>query len=105
MSKTTFYVGSNWNPLSRPAESLGHFYYLIPFISLYISGDTRNIYSSSSTSVQGFWDSESLEEVLEDPDALHELTQLRENIKGRHPGPSPDWPSRRAGPRGQGPAS
>jgi hypothetical protein len=81
MSKTTFYVDSNWNPLSRPAESLGHFYYLIPFISLYISGDTRNIYSSSSTSVQGFWDSESLEEVLEDPDSLHEQTQLRENIK------------------------
>ncbi|KAH7322661.1 hypothetical protein B0I35DRAFT_467806 [Stachybotrys elegans] len=38
MSKTTYYVNSEWTPLSRPAESLGFLYYLIPFIALYTEG-------------------------------------------------------------------
>ncbi|KAH8780123.1 hypothetical protein F5883DRAFT_485068 [Diaporthe sp. PMI_573] len=38
MSKTTYYVNSEWTPFSRPAESLGFLYYLIPFIALYTDG-------------------------------------------------------------------
>ncbi|KAM4067312.1 hypothetical protein HRG_001286 [Hirsutella rhossiliensis] len=34
MSKTTFYVDGDWSPLSRPVDDLGHFFYLIPYISL-----------------------------------------------------------------------
>ena len=35
MSKTTFYLSPEYTPLSRPAESLGYFYHLMPFIDLY----------------------------------------------------------------------
>ncbi|KAI1456210.1 hypothetical protein F4805DRAFT_248214 [Annulohypoxylon moriforme] len=45
MSKTTFYVNSAWELLSRPVEFLGPWYYLYPFVSLYISMDTNNPYS------------------------------------------------------------
>lgn len=34
MSKTTFFVNEEWKPLSRPVESLGVFYHLVPYIEL-----------------------------------------------------------------------
>ncbi|KAI0013167.1 hypothetical protein F4779DRAFT_439241 [Xylariaceae sp. FL0662B] len=46
MSKTTFYVNSNWKPLSRPVETIGPWYYLCSFVSLYNAVDTHNPYSA-----------------------------------------------------------
>lgn len=46
MSKTTFYVNSSWELLSRPVEDLGPWYYFCPFVSLYTSLDKSNPYSS-----------------------------------------------------------
>ncbi|KAI2463568.1 hypothetical protein F4781DRAFT_426259 [Annulohypoxylon bovei var. microspora] len=46
MSKTTFYVNSAWELLSRPVEFLGPWYYLCPFVSLYTTMDTNNPYLS-----------------------------------------------------------
>ncbi|GAW18727.1 hypothetical protein ANO14919_082080 [Xylariales sp. No.14919] len=42
MSKTTFFVNSNWAFLNRPVEKLGYWYYLCPFVSLYNELDTKN---------------------------------------------------------------
>lgn len=81
MSKTTFYVNSVWSPLSRPVESLGYFYYLIPFIALYTAGDTQNIHRSPHLEVRGFWDSESLKGVLNTAENLGQLEQLQNNIE------------------------
>jgi hypothetical protein len=44
LSKTTFYVNSSWNRLGRPVESIGPYYYLCPFIDLYVSNDENNPY-------------------------------------------------------------
>ncbi|KAG7294064.1 hypothetical protein NEMBOFW57_004126 [Staphylotrichum longicolle] len=82
MSKTTFYVNSEWTPLSRPVESLGYFYYLIPFIALYTRGDSTNIYASSGN-LQGFWNVSILENIAGSQGSLGGLERLRENIKGR----------------------
>ncbi|EAQ83480.1 hypothetical protein CHGG_09884 [Chaetomium globosum CBS 148.51] len=81
MSKTTFYVNSLWSPLSRPVESLGYFYYLIPFIALYTGGDTRNIYRFSCQETRGFWDSENLTQVLGNAESLDRLDRFRKNIQ------------------------
>jgi hypothetical protein len=81
MSKTTFYVNSLWSPLSRPVESLGYFYYLIPFIALYTGGDTKNIYRSPHLTTRGFWDSEILKGVLDTAGNLGQLDQLHKNIQ------------------------
>ncbi|KAL7931372.1 hypothetical protein V8C35DRAFT_310242 [Trichoderma chlorosporum] len=45
MSKMTFFVNSEWTPLSRPIENLGDIYPLIPFIELHTQGITSNIYA------------------------------------------------------------
>ncbi|KAL7907631.1 hypothetical protein GGI35DRAFT_63569 [Trichoderma velutinum] len=45
MSKMTYFVNSEWTPLSRPIESLGDIYPLIPFIELHTQGITSNIYA------------------------------------------------------------
>lgn len=82
MSKTTFYVNSEWTPLSRPVESLGYFYYLIPFIALYTRGDSTNIYASSGNP-QGFWNVNILENIVGSQGSLSGLERLREKIKGR----------------------
>ncbi|KAH6847606.1 hypothetical protein B0I37DRAFT_375453 [Chaetomium sp. MPI-CAGE-AT-0009] len=81
MSKTTFYVNSEWSPLSRPVESLGYFYYLIPFIALYTGSDTKNIFRSLRQTAQGSWDSEILKGVLGEAESLCRLDQLRKNIQ------------------------
>lgn len=47
MSKMAFFVKSEWEPLSRPVESLGHIYPLIPFIEFYVRGDMANMYRKS----------------------------------------------------------
>ncbi|KAK5997081.1 hypothetical protein PT974_02433 [Cladobotryum mycophilum] len=39
MSKMTYYVNSDWEPLKRPVEDLGRFYHLIPYICLYLGYD------------------------------------------------------------------
>ena len=87
MSKTTFYVNSDWAPLSRPVESLGYFYYLIPFIAFYTRGDTRNIYRSSGTATQGFWDAGMLKKILADHKVPHGLEQLPGHIERNHTSP------------------
>lgn len=46
MSKTTFFVNSAWEFLSRPIEKLGYWYYLCPFVSLYSNLDTKNPFRS-----------------------------------------------------------
>ncbi|KAK4040098.1 hypothetical protein C8A01DRAFT_15996 [Parachaetomium inaequale] len=80
MSKTTFYVNSDWEPLSRPVESLGYFYYLIPFVALYTRGETRNIYRASCATVRGFWSSRALRGILNNHDPSG-VEQLRENTQ------------------------
>ncbi|EHK19421.1 uncharacterized protein TRIVIDRAFT_132265 [Trichoderma virens Gv29-8] len=47
MSKMTFFVNSEWKPLSRPIENLGDIYPLIPFIELHTRGITSNIYANA----------------------------------------------------------
>jgi hypothetical protein len=44
LSKTTFYVNSSWSRLGRPVESIGPYYYLCPFIDLYVNNDENNPY-------------------------------------------------------------
>ncbi|KAI0181555.1 hypothetical protein GGR52DRAFT_43743 [Hypoxylon sp. FL1284] len=46
MSKTTFYVNSDWELLPRPVDAVGPWYHLSPFVHLYTSLDTSNPYSS-----------------------------------------------------------
>ena len=86
MSKTTFYVNSEWLPLSRPVESLGYFYYLIPFIALYTGGDTKNIYRSSAKAIQGFWKFKPLKEILKDHKVPRELKHVEKHIERSHSG-------------------
>ncbi|TFA99920.1 hypothetical protein CCMA1212_008334 [Trichoderma ghanense] len=38
MSKMTYFTNSEWQPLSRPIDTLGKIYPLIPFIALYTGG-------------------------------------------------------------------
>lgn len=47
MSKMTFFVNSEWKPLSRPIENLGDVYPLIPFIGLHTQGAISNVYIDS----------------------------------------------------------
>ncbi|KAM5344393.1 hypothetical protein ACJ41O_012930 [Fusarium nematophilum] len=47
MSKMCFFTNSEWKPLSRPVESLGYTYPLIPFIELYTYGVVPSIYSEA----------------------------------------------------------
>ncbi|ETS74934.1 hypothetical protein PFICI_13418 [Pestalotiopsis fici W106-1] len=44
MSKMAYFTNAGWVSLSRPIESLGYVYPLIPFIDLYTHGDITNIY-------------------------------------------------------------
>ncbi|KAM0194714.1 hypothetical protein ACHAPI_007011 [Fusarium lateritium] len=43
MSKMAYFTNSEWKPLSRPIESLGHVYPLIPFVELYTQCDITNL--------------------------------------------------------------
>ncbi|KAK4065620.1 hypothetical protein Trihar35433_7740 [Trichoderma harzianum] len=45
MSKMTYFVNSEWTPLSRPIENLGDIYPLVPFIELHTQGIESNIYA------------------------------------------------------------
>ncbi|RFU79423.1 vegetative incompatibility het-e-1 [Trichoderma arundinaceum] len=47
MSKMMFFMNSEWKPLSRPIESLGYIYPLVPFIALYTQGAPSNVYTES----------------------------------------------------------
>ncbi|KAK4143389.1 uncharacterized protein C8A04DRAFT_12379 [Dichotomopilus funicola] len=84
MSKTTFYVNSAWQPLSRPVESLGYFYSLIPFLDIYTEGDKRNVYRSvcGENQAAGYWDSSVLKKILDDEDVLGKWERFRDNIQG-----------------------
>ncbi|AEO68236.1 uncharacterized protein THITE_125079 [Thermothielavioides terrestris NRRL 8126] len=79
MSKTTFYANSNWEPLSRPVENLGYFYYLIPFISLHTRGDSGNIFmpSTAAHNLQGFLDAASLKTILGE----HEVARVAQRLQ------------------------
>ncbi|KAJ4138784.1 hypothetical protein NW768_002657 [Fusarium equiseti] len=45
MSKMAYFTNSEWKSLSRPVQSLGYIYPLIPFIHLYTCSDIGNLYS------------------------------------------------------------
>lgn len=61
MSKMTYYVNSTWEPLGRPIESIGPFYYLCPFIHIYCSGDMNNPYAEALDVLEN---SETLTKIL-----------------------------------------
>ncbi|KAM0545998.1 hypothetical protein ACHAPJ_011110 [Fusarium lateritium] len=44
MSKMAYFINSEWKSLSRPVESLGYTYPLVPFIELYTRGDIASVY-------------------------------------------------------------
>ncbi|KAL4728142.1 hypothetical protein ACLX1H_004877 [Fusarium chlamydosporum] len=47
MSKIAYFTNSDWKSLSRPIESLGYIYPLIPFIELYTRGDITDMCSDA----------------------------------------------------------
>jgi len=57
LSRNTFYVNSAWEPLGRPIENLGPYYYICPFIQQYCR-------CNEWEAPQGFWDLETLETIL-----------------------------------------
>ncbi|KAK3997890.1 hypothetical protein QBC44DRAFT_376342 [Cladorrhinum sp. PSN332] len=79
MSKTTFYVNSLWTPLSRPVESLGYFYHLMPFIEIYTRGDCHNIYRalpSMPDKLGGYWTKHEVGQIVESHQTPAELDGL-----------------------------
>ncbi|KAI1376006.1 hypothetical protein F4677DRAFT_454623 [Hypoxylon crocopeplum] len=70
MSRTTFYVNSSWELLSRPVEYLGPWYYLFPFVSLYTGIDTNNPFTSV---LEERGSTASLVEVLDRSDIQYHL--------------------------------
>ncbi|RFU26413.1 hypothetical protein B7463_g9923, partial [Scytalidium lignicola] len=88
MSKVTYYANSEWTQISRPVESLGYYYYLIPFIELYNRGDTKNIYATSLEISLESWVSKSLPGILEGykfPEKYKELENHIERIHTSNP--------------------
>ncbi|KAJ3532890.1 hypothetical protein NM208_g8235 [Fusarium decemcellulare] len=72
MSKMAYFTNSEWKSLSRPVESLGYTYPLIPFIDLYTRGDIANTYSrdiatadSRRNILHGIRDSEAIASLLD----------------------------------------
>jgi hypothetical protein len=45
MSKMAYFTNSEWKSLSRPVESLGYVYPLVPFVELYTRGDIYSMYA------------------------------------------------------------
>lgn len=85
MSKTTFYLNANWDNLSRPVESLGYFYHLMPFIALYTQRDTQNIFAHEDNNLT----KEMLLEILGDHDVADELKYVRVSTERAHTSPPP----------------
>ncbi|KAF4451690.1 putative vegetative incompatibility protein HET-E-1 [Fusarium austroafricanum] len=65
MSKMAYFYNSEWKALSRPVESLGYTYPLIPFIELYTRGDIANAYPQASETLSKIGSSEALGSLLE----------------------------------------
>ncbi|CAG7561996.1 unnamed protein product [Fusarium equiseti] len=67
MSKMAYFTNSEWESLSRPVQSLGYIYPLIPFIDLYTRGDIASMYSNLGEigALNGIRDSEVLESLLD----------------------------------------
>ncbi|KAK4166925.1 hypothetical protein QBC43DRAFT_312643 [Cladorrhinum sp. PSN259] len=93
MSKTTYYVNSDWRPLSRPVESLGCFYYLIPFIELYTRGDTENMYRVTDSDTtkdlhQGYWGKKNFGRIIQDHSTTTDLDGISflEHVEGAQAG-------------------
>ncbi|KAI1093343.1 hypothetical protein F5B19DRAFT_482755 [Rostrohypoxylon terebratum] len=86
MSKTTFYVNSAWELLSRAVEYLGPWYYLCPFVSLYVSMDTHNPYLSifknkdSAASLARALDTSGIQYHLRDPGSSHEAIIIAQKL-------------------------
>jgi hypothetical protein len=76
MSKMAFFTNSQWNPLSRPVESLGYTYPLIPFIDIYTTSDTAYTFSEGFTSevraniLRFIVDSEAIKSHLDNSDVI-----------------------------------
>ncbi|KAF5700263.1 vegetative incompatibility het-E-1 [Fusarium mundagurra] len=75
MSKMAYFINSEWKSLSRPVESLGYTYPLIPFIELYTRGDIVNMYSEAlgtkearNKTLNGIGNSKALESLLGEDD-------------------------------------
>lgn len=83
MSKSTYYVNSEWEPLSRPVESLGHLYHLVPFISFYTQRDTNNVYSEATNPI----DCKLLQDLLVDHVLPVELKEVHSNTESSHTSP------------------
>lgn len=83
MSKSTYYVNSEWEPLSRPVESLGHLYHLVPFISLYTQRDTNNVYSEATNPI----DCKLLQDLLVDHVLPVELKEVHSQTESSHTSP------------------
>ncbi|KAK0649528.1 hypothetical protein B0T16DRAFT_389562 [Cercophora newfieldiana] len=81
MSKTTFYLNSEWEDLSRPVESLGYFYHLMPFIALYTQRDTNNVYSFEMSNISD------LQAILGEHAPPVELKNVQESIEAAHSSP------------------
>ncbi|GKU12097.1 unnamed protein product, partial [Fusarium langsethiae] len=48
MSKMVYFFNAEWKALSRPVESLGYTYPLIPFVELYTRGNIANVFKEPS---------------------------------------------------------
>ncbi|KAF7520886.1 hypothetical protein G7054_g12614 [Neopestalotiopsis clavispora] len=70
MSKMTYFTNADWKPLSRPVESLGYVYPLIPFIDMYIGEDlSKHVFGleeSPGEIVDGLVKSEALGHLLKE---------------------------------------
>ncbi|KAI6777405.1 hypothetical protein HG530_001350 [Fusarium avenaceum] len=72
MSKMAYFTNSEWKSLSRPVESLGYVYPLVPFVELYTRGDIYSIHARSietkeaeAKALSGIAHSEALESLLD----------------------------------------
>ncbi|KAG8668195.1 hypothetical protein FPOAC1_007572 [Fusarium poae] len=76
MSKMAFFTNAEGKLLSRPVESLGYVYPLIPFIDIYIAGSIADMFSKDVTketttnTLRAIVDSEALESLLDKNDVV-----------------------------------
>ena len=72
MSKMAYFTNSEWTSLSRPVQSLGYIYSLVPFVDLYTCGDIASRYSNEdeTNNLNGIRDSEVLKSLLGKNDAV-----------------------------------
>jgi hypothetical protein len=72
MSKMAYFTNSEWKSLSRPVESLGYVYPLVPLVELYACGGIYSMYArafetkeAETKALSGIANSEALESLLD----------------------------------------